>query len=148
MAILFPSAFPPIVTDAIKAVTIREVKNGFHPKWEENAVAIITPADPETIPQISPITSLQNEETLSAFLMNFTAKALPFTFLELIELNGFMSAAVTETPTISKKTPSPIKKKSNNNPIKIFTLGRIASDAKEKTKEIKNAVQEISIIHL
>ena len=46
--------------------------------------AIVTPADPDIIPHISPITSLQNDDTLAAFFLKLTAVLAPFIFLELI----------------------------------------------------------------
>ena len=42
-------------------------------------------AAPEIIPQISPITSLQKLDTLSAFFLKITATFDPFTFLAFIE---------------------------------------------------------------
>ena len=47
--------------------------------------AIIDPVEPETIPHISPTTSLQKLDTLSAFFLNRTATSAPFTRLEFIE---------------------------------------------------------------
>ena len=51
----FPIALPPIVKAAIKAVITKLVINGFKLKVDVNVAATITPAEPETIPQISPI---------------------------------------------------------------------------------------------
>ena len=67
MAKLFPIAFPVIVKDAIVAVVINVMTNSLMSVSFIRIVVMITPADPEITPQISPITSQQKEDTLSAF---------------------------------------------------------------------------------
>ena len=49
--------------------------------------AIAVPAAPDITPQISPITSQQKLDTLSAFFLNLTAILAPFTFLEFSSIN-------------------------------------------------------------
>ena len=83
IAILFPIALLPIVSEAIKAVTIRDTIKELNLKLSIIFLAIITPALPDNIPHISPTTSLQKLETLSAFLISLTAVLAPLTFLEL-----------------------------------------------------------------
>ena len=111
IAKLFPIAFPPIVKDATIAATVKLTNNKLKLKVLEIPTAIVVAAAPETIPQISPITSLQKLATLSAFFLNITAILAPFTFLEFIEWKTFSSALVTETPTISKIIPIKINNK-------------------------------------
>ena len=59
---LLPSAFPPIVNAAmilvVKSVTIVSL----HPSLLDISIATTKPAEPLTIPHISPIPSLQNDE--------------------------------------------------------------------------------------
>ena len=81
----FPNALPPMVNADIIPVTIKTVAKEFNPNALAREEAIILPAVPEIIPQISHTTSLQKEDTLSEFFLNLTATSAPFTFLEFIE---------------------------------------------------------------
>ncbi len=85
MAKLFPRALPPMVKEAVIAAVIKLGSNGSIFILVETITAILAAAAPEMIPQISPITSQQKLETLSAFFFNLTAMFAPFTFLEFIE---------------------------------------------------------------
>ena len=85
MAIALPKALPPIVNEAITAVVIKVTMKISTFKCLLKLAAMITPADPDIIPHISPITSLQKVETFSAFFLNKTATSAPFIFLEFIE---------------------------------------------------------------
>ena len=58
-----PIAFPPIVIDATSAVTTSVTINTSTLRALASAPDTITPAEPEMIPHISPITSLQNDAT-------------------------------------------------------------------------------------
>ena len=58
IAILLPKALPPMVKAAIIAVTNKVTINILISKVLAKKVAIITPAEPDIIPHISPITSL------------------------------------------------------------------------------------------
>ena len=81
---LFPIALPPIVSAAIVAVVINPTGSiGIFVILLINAV-IVTPAEPETTPHISPITSQQKEDTFSSFFLNLTAILAAFTRLEFI----------------------------------------------------------------
>ena len=64
-AVVFPNDFPPIVNDAINDVVTRFVINRFILNALDIPEDIITPAEPDIIPQISPITSLQNDDTFA-----------------------------------------------------------------------------------
>ena len=82
MANPLPKAFPPIVkapmVTPIPVVTIVEFKVEF----KDNILfVIIIPMEPLTIPQTSPITSLQKLDTFSAFLIKVTASFAPGTLL-------------------------------------------------------------------
>ena len=89
IAILLPTALPPIVIDATNAVIINDTIKRLKLNLFDIIIAIDTAVDPEIIPQISPITSLQKLDTFSAFLINFTASFAPLTFFEAIELKVF-----------------------------------------------------------
>ena len=92
------------------------------------------------IPHISPITSLQKLDTLSAFCLNERACLAPFIFYAFILCIGVISAAVTATPIISKTIPKIIKNVIINIPITTLTFGISNSDKSEKTIEIINAI--------
>ncbi len=143
----FPIALPPIVRAAIVAVTNNDTINRFISNFEAIEVATATPAVPDTIPQISPTTSLQIDDTLSEFLINLTAIFEPFTFLAFIEIIGLSSADVTATPIISNTIPNKINISTNIIPsIKLASLS-IVSDKKENNIDIANAIIVIVIIH-
>lgn len=140
IAMLFPHAFPPIVKAAIKLVTINVTNTGLSEYIVESEVAIVTPAPPDSMPHISPITSLQKLDTFEFILISFRAVFAPFTFLEAIELNTFLSATVTLIPTISNIIPKSTNTKST---IRLIKTGRFDIRASEKidnTNEIKKAM--------
>lgn len=139
MAMFLKMAFPPIVNEAIVAVIINPTQKTFKSKFLEIDAAIVTPAEPDIIPHISPITSLQNDDTLAAFFLNDTAFFAPFIFLELMECNGSSSAEVTATPIISKIIPMMININSISIPVRRFTLGMVVSDINENISEIIKA---------
>lgn len=132
-------AFPPIVNEAIVAVIINPTQKMFRFKALDMEEDIVTPAEPEIMPHMSPMTSLQNDDTLAAFFLNDTAFLAPFIFLELMECSGSSSAEVTATPIISKIIPMMIKIKSISIPTVIFTLGMVISDINENINEIIKA---------
>lgn len=139
MAIFLKMAFPPIVSEAIVAVIISPTQNMFRFSALDKEEAIVTPAEPEIIPHMSPMTSLQNDDTLAAFFLNDTAFLAPFIFLELMEWSGSSLAEVTATPIISKIIPIVIKIRSINIPTTIFTFGMVISDIKENINDIIKA---------
>ena len=148
IAILFPIALPPIVIDATKAVMIKETNNKLISNLLDNTMAIDAEVEPLMIPHISPITSLQKLDTFSAFFINFTPNLAPLTFLEAIELKVFSSATVILTPIISNNIPKPINTNIKTKLMKMFTLGIIVSDNKEKNNDIKKVITVIFIIQL
>ena len=148
MATPLPAAFPPIVNDAIKAVIHKVTGRTGILKVLAIESATVTPAEPEIIPQISPITSLQKDETLLAFFLNNTAVLAPFTFLAPIEWNGFSSAVETATPIISKIIPNKINIITKTIPKSILAFGNTNSDTKEKQNDITNANTVMITIHL
>ena len=72
IAILFPSALPVIVSEAITAVVINTTKETSLLSISAKVLATSTPALPLTTPHTSPITSLQIEANLSEFFNNLT----------------------------------------------------------------------------
>ena len=147
MAILFDTAFPPIVSEAIIAVIISPTQKMSKLYVFDIVAVIVTPADPDMIPHMSPITSLQNDDTLSAFFLNDTAFFAPFIFFELIALSGLSVVDVTATPIISNIIPIVINNISMIIPISRFTFDRVNSDTNEKTNHITNANSVIVINH-
>ena len=109
IAKVLPKAFPPIVKAAIRDVVTKVTTNILICVVVDIITDIIALADPEMIPQISPTTSLQKDDTLAAFLINSTAISEPFTFLAFIEWKGLTSADATAIPIISKIIPIKIK---------------------------------------
>ena len=140
-------ALPPIVNAAIIAVITSVVINISKLFDDDNIAANATPADPDTIPHISPITSLQKLDAFSLFFINLTASLAPLTFLVAIELNVLISATVIDIPTISNIIPKAI----NNKIIIVATIllacSVIPSEKKENAIEIKNANTVTVIIH-
>lgn len=141
-------AFPPIVNAAIMAVIISPIQNISRLYVFDMVAVIVTPAEPDMIPHMSPITSLQNDDTLSAFFLNDTAVFAPFIFFELIAFNGLSVPDVTATPTMSNSIPIPI----NNSNIIIlssrFTFDNVISDISENMNDMQNAKMVIVISHL
>ena len=85
IAALLPIAFPPIVIDAINAVTNNTVIDELILNYESILLATSIPALPLTTPHTSPITSLHIEASLSEFFKSITECLLPFTFFDAIE---------------------------------------------------------------
>ena len=69
MATFLPIAFPPIVKAPIKLVITIVATNIFILYCLLIVNATVTPADPDSIPHISPMTSLQKLDTLLAFFI-------------------------------------------------------------------------------
>ena len=111
IAKFLPKALPPIVSDEIKDVTIKEIINGLMFVFVDNNATIVTPAAPEIIPQISPTTSQHTLDTFEAFFTNLTPILPPRTLLALIEWKTTSSPLVADTPIISKMIPNKIKRK-------------------------------------
>lgn len=145
---LFEIAFPPIVSEAIVAVTINPTNKMSKLYDSDIALVIVTPAEPDMIPHISPITSLQKDDTLSAFFLNNTAFLAPFIFLELIAFRGLSVVEVTATPIISNIIPIDMNSIRIIIPITIFTFDNVNSDINEKTNEMINANTVIVMGHL
>ena len=103
IAIILPIAFPPTVkedTIAVKRTDIRGVSNNITTKDAEIL--------PDTIPQISPIRSLQTLLVLLACLINFIHSFDPVIFLEALAWNVASSQLKTATPIISNIIPTNI----------------------------------------
>ena len=140
IAACFPIAFPPIVAAAIVAVVIKLVNNKFKLNFVDNVAAISTPADPDMIPQMSPITSLQNDDTFAELFIRFIPVFAYLILFEFIEWNGLISHVVIATPTISNIIP--ISMNITNIIILVikFTFGITISDVSENMNDIINAM--------
>ena len=147
MAILLKNAFPPIVNDAVIAVIINPMYSGLIFNLFDREEVIVTPAEPDIIPQISPITSLQKDDTLSAFFLNDTAFLAPFIFFELIACSGSSFVDVTATPIISNIIPMAINSNRIKIPINKFTFGITMLEPKENINDIKKAKNVTVTIH-
>lgn len=86
MANVLPMALPPTVKPATNA-DIKSVATwgNVNEKFCRICAAMVAEAEPETTPQISPITSLQMELTRSAFRKSRMACMLPGTFRAAME---------------------------------------------------------------
>ena len=86
MAKDLPQAFPPTVSPAasadIESVIASSCMLGC---IDHTRTAIVADAEPEITPQISPITSLQKDDTRPAFRMSFRASPASGTLREAIE---------------------------------------------------------------
>lgn len=147
IAILLQNALPPIVKEAMIAVIIKPTQKICKLYIFDIVAVIVTPAEPDIIPHISPITSLQNDDTLSAFFLNDTAFFAPFIFLALIAFNGLSVVEVTATPIISNIIPIAINIINIIIPIINPTLDSVISDINEKINDIINASSVMVIIH-
>ena len=148
MAIFLPKALPPMVSDDIKAVMMRVINSPLIFVILISNATIVTPALPDIIPQISPITSQQILDTLLAFLISFTPTLPPRTLLALIEWNTTSSPQVTETPIISKIIPNNMKKKVTIIDIIKVTFLNIILVKKDIIKDKINANKVTIIIQL
>ena len=148
IAKLLPIALPPIVNDEMIAVIINPVKSKSVWYFVTKIAHIVVPAAPDITPQISPITSQQKLDVLSALFLNLTAVVAPFTLREAIEWNTASSALVTATPTISKSIPININIKVNIIPNIKDKLGIVELAIKDKENDITKAIIIIVIIHL
>lgn len=147
MATLLPNAFPPMVSDATSAVTIKVVNKTFELNFTDIIIAIDEANAPDIIPQISPITSLQKLDTFSEFLINFTASFDPFTRFVAIELKVDISDTVTAIPIISKIIPINITNNIKNILIIAVTFDTIIPERNENPSDIKNADKVIVNTH-
>lgn len=78
------------------------------------------PREPLTIPQMSPITSLQMLDTLLLFFNNLRQDDAPFIFFAFIAWNGASLAVIVATPIISNMIPIEIT--TNKITVKTITL--------------------------
>ena len=74
----------------------------------DNLIAIERPQLPLITPHISPITSLQNDDTFSLFLIKLIAVFDPITFCAAMLWNDLSSLVDTATPIISNIIPKNI----------------------------------------
>ena len=128
----------------VKSVTIVSL----HPSLLDISIATTKPAEPLTIPHISPITSLQNDETLSLFWSILFAVLAPFTFLDAIAWKDCSSELWTATPIISNKTPNIINTSIIIIPTTMFTSFKMLCEPNVNSIVIKKANKVIVKIHL
>ncbi len=100
MAIFLPMAFPPTVREDTIAVSNIAMIGLFNKLTTNDAVR-----DPDTMPQISPITSLHILLVLFEFLISLIHSFEPFIFLEALAWNVDSSQLKTATPIISNIIP-------------------------------------------
>ena len=85
LAKVFPKALPPIVRAATRPDTTREIKTFSVDRSFIRFATIIADVLPDTIPEISPTTSLQILATFSAFFIRRSASAAPLSLWDAIE---------------------------------------------------------------
>ncbi len=74
----------------------------------EREIASTAPNPPETIPQTSPITSLQIEDILLPLFIKVNASFAPFTFADDMEWNVASFAVIPAVPIASNRIPRDI----------------------------------------
>ena len=123
MANDFKYALPPTVSAAVKElmtiVTNKIFRSG---KASISLATIVTAQPPETIPQISPMTSAQKLLTFSAFLTSFIAVLAPATRLLAQASKGGRSHDATDIATASKATFMAINNNNKSDAIMILVL--------------------------
>ena len=124
-------ALPPTVTEEMKPA-ITALRSAFSKPGLAISIlkTIAAPMAPLIIPQMSPITSLQKLDTLSAFFKRSTASLAPFILFAAIEFIGTSEHAVIATPIMSNKTPIEIIITSITSATAIFALINKVSEIK------------------
>ena len=100
IAIFLPIAFPPTVREDTIAVKIIAVSGVSNRDTTKDAVRA-----PDTIPHISPITSLQMLLVLLAFFISYIHSLEPFIFFDALAWKVDSSQLSTATPIISNIIP-------------------------------------------
>lgn len=149
MASDLPQALPPTVTPETTADSSSVIKiSDLLLLRISTRAAMTAAAEPEITPQISPMTSLQNDDTFPALRIRRSASSASGTLREAIAWNGTSSAAVTATPMISNRIPVSTMqiriKKDSASP----APSRRLDDTKLIRAEIRTVVRKISAIHL
>lgn len=149
MASDLPQALPPTVTPETTADSSNVIKiSDLLLLRISTRAAMTAAAEPEITPQISPMTSLQNDDTFPALRIRRSASSASGTLREAIAWNGTSSAAVTATPMISNRIPVSTMqiriKKDSASP----APSRRLDDTKLIRAEIRTVVRKISAIHL
>ena len=85
MAKVLPRALPPMVRPEIMAVTATEISTERRSSAVWSRTTMTAAVVPETMPQISPTTSLQTLETWLAFRSSISASLAPFSLWAAIE---------------------------------------------------------------
>ena len=135
IATRFIMALPPTVMVEVRAVTIIAIKVLFRLIIPANERVSTADRLPLTIPQISPITSLQKEAIVAEFLIKPIASLAPFIFLEAIAWKLASLLVKTATPIISKIIPIKITKIVISSKIKLLNLTAIKFDIPLKSKD-------------
>ena len=149
MAKVLPIALPPTVSAATVADMVRVMSLGQEKPGMVaiTSAAIMADAEPDTTPQISPMTSLQMELTLSALRSSLIASWAPGTFLAAMEWKGFSSAEVTATPIISNTIPTMTMISRIRNATRILLFHIISSERKLMVPEINRVTIKICSTH-
>lgn len=149
IAVFLKDALPKIVNPAMMDATNDEIRIivKFPPEFMIIFATMLAPAAPERTPQTSPITSLQMELTLSAFLIKLMACLLPLTFLAAIAVNGSSEHDATARPIMSNKMLTATKISITTTDRMIVALERVISLNKLNKNESATARIKISNGH-
>ena len=123
----------------LNLVINKDINNSFILVSFISNATIVTPALPEIIPQTSPTTSQQIDDTFGAFLISFTPILPSFTLLALIEWKTTSSPVDTATPIISNTIPKVIKRKVTKMAISKLTFFNTKVENNVITTDIENA---------
>lgn len=147
IAIFLPIALPPTVSEdtnpAINAPSNAVSRLGL---FSRILKTIAAPIAPLIIPQISPTTSLQKLDALSAFFKSPTASFAPFILLAAMEFTGTTGHAVIATPIMSNRTPIDIINTSMIKEVIILALIIKVSEIKLKIIAKRNVKKVMMII--
>lgn len=98
-------AFPPTVKDEMNADKTTDIIVLLILNFVDRDIASTAPKPPETIPQTSPITSLQIEDILLPLFIKVNASLAPFTLADDMEWNVASFAVIPAVPIASNKIP-------------------------------------------
>ena len=99
--------------------------------------AMAAPVAPETTPAMSPMTSLQTDETFSVLEMSQTAFLPAFSLRAAIELKAVMSAVATARPMMSNTMPSETNRISTMIDANIGSVSMISPEARDSSAVMK-----------
>lgn len=137
-------AFPPTVNEEMNADKTTDIIVLLMPNFVDKDMARTAPNPPDTIPQTSPITSLQIDDILLPLFIKVKASLAPFTLADDIEWNVASLAVIPAVPIASKSIPMDITATIMIN--KIISLKEAAIILETVLKQIDKTNVKINIV--